>query len=269
MEGVDPALVFRIRAVGRLSAEDWSRRGLELLAEGADWDYVVLSEGAESPAFSRALAAYARAPDEEGAKAPLSSFFGELEAIEAYGPDDRLLPEVAAARDDLPGPVDIVIWPASNDAEAAHRVEQVTAAVAAVKGSISTSDQRARSPVVRAILDGDGTRQLATVPVVETIRLPVLPYVDPSAWRDARYDDLTVEQAEGAPIGVLDDAIATGHPLLNGLVQAIASFPEGRTWEQPAEHGTMVAGLAAYGDLKSRFARVPYFELVAGWLKGE
>jgi subtilisin family serine protease len=250
IEGVDPALVFRIRVTGRLSAEDWRRRGLELLAEGEDWDYVVLSAGSDSPAVTRELAAYARAPDEEGAKAPLSSFFGELEAIEPYGPEDRLAAGVANTRDRTPGPVDIVIWAAADEREASHRVEQVIAAAESVQGVVTASDRRPRSPVVRAVLDGAGTRALASVPVVETIRLPVLPYVDPSAWRDARLADLDVQRGSGTPVGVLDDAIATAHPLLHGLVTATASFPAGRAWEQLGEHGTMVAGLAAYGDFE-------------------
>jgi hypothetical protein len=251
VEGVDPALVFRIRATGRLSAEQWHSRGLELLSEGGDWDYVVLSPGEGTPEMAGELARYAAAPDRQGAKARLSSFFGTLEAIEPYRPEDRLADNVAETLDGEPGPVDILIWAAPDIAEATRRIEQVTAAVEAHGGKVTASDRRPRSPVIRAILDGAAARSLASIPVVEAMRLPAFPYVDPADWRDIREENLEVQRRDGPPVGVLDDAIATGHPLLSGLVNVTRSFPAGHAWQQMGEHGTMVAGLAAYGDFET------------------
>ncbi len=250
LEGVDPALVFRVRTSGRVSVDEWQRRGLELLAEGEEWDYVVLSSGEAAPTASNELARYAQSADEVGASAPLSSFFGTLEAIEPYGPEDRLATEIAEILDSEPGPVDIIIWASSSAEEAGHRIGQVATAIESIGGTITASDRRPRSTIVRALLDGAGARRIATIPVVEAIRLPALPYVDPAEWRDLRENDISVERRNGAPIGVLDDAIAIGHPLLRDLVSATHSFPEGHAWEQPGEHGTMVAGLAAYGDFE-------------------
>lgn len=250
VEGVDPALVFRIRATGRLSAEQWHSRGLELLSEGGDWDYVVLSPGEGIPEIADELARYAAAPDRQGAKARLSSFFGALETIEPYGPEDRLADDVAEMLDGEPGPIDIFVWAAPDDTEATRRVEQITAAVEAQGGEVTASDRRPRSPVVRAILDGVAARRLSRIPVVEMMRPPALPYVDPADWRDIREDDLETEHRNGVPIGVLDDAIATAHPLLRNLVTATRSFPANHPWQQMGEHGTMIAGLAAYGDFE-------------------
>lgn len=250
IEGVDPGMVFRIRTAGRISSEDWARRGLELLTEGEEWNYVVLSPGAEPPKVGSELATYAQGPDEEGASAPLASFFAMIDAIEPYGPDDRLTAEVAGALEAEPGPADLVIWPAVDRDEAARRVEQVVLATQALGGEILASDARPRSPIVRATLTGDQARELATVPVIEVVQLPAVPYVDPCDWRDMKEDELEVEEHDGPLIGVLDDAIATGHPLLRGVVSATHAFPAGRIWQQPGEHGTMVAGLAAYGDFE-------------------
>ena len=251
IEGVDPALVFRIRTASRLTIEQWQSRGLELLSEGGDWDYVVLSPGADTPRLTAELARYARAPDRDKAKAALSSFFGLIESIEPYGPEDRLADDVAKALDGQPGPVDILIWAAPDDAEGGRRMDPVTAAIEAQGGNITASDRRARSLVIRAVLDGPTARLLANIPVVELIRPPLLPYVNPSDWRDIRVDELESEHRGGVPIGVLDDAIAAGHPLLRTLVSASRSFPAGHAWQQPGDHGTMVAGLALYGDFET------------------
>jgi len=252
IEGVDPALVFRIRTSGRLSSEQWGNRGLELLSEGGDWDYVVLSPGKDTPRIAAELTRYAAAPDLEGAAARLSSFFGAIEAIEPYGPEDRLSDDIAKTLDAQPGPVDILIWAATDDAEAAKRIAQVTAVLEAQEAAITAMDPRARSPVIRAILDGPTARLIANIAVVELMRPPLLPYVDPSDWRDIGPDELVGEHRGGVPIGVLDDAIATGHPLLGALVSATRSFPANHAWQQPGPHGTMVAGLALYGDLETR-----------------
>lgn len=252
VEGVDPALVFRVRAGGRIDADKWRTRGLELLTEGADWHYVVLSPGDAPPEFASDLDRYAEGPDEDGARSPLASFFAWVEAFEPYGPEDRLADSVVGELAELaePAPVDVVIWPAKNEAQADDRVRQVERAVAGAGGEVIAVDRAPRSPVVRARLDADGARAIATVPVVEVLQLPAVPYVDPSDWRDARIDDLAVEVRDGPPIGVLDDAVASGHQLLTDVVAGARSFPADRAWEAPGEHGTMVAGLAAYGDFE-------------------
>jgi subtilisin family serine protease len=148
--------------------------------------------------------------------------------------------------------MDILIWAATDDAEAARRIAQVTTVLEAQKATITATDRRARSPVIRTILDGPTARLIANIAVVELMRPPLLPYIDPSDWRDISPDELAGEHNGGVPIGVLDDAIATGHPLLGTLVSAARSFPSGHPWQQPGPHGTMVAGLALYGDLETR-----------------
>jgi hypothetical protein len=250
VEGVDPALVFRVKTSGRVGADKWRNRGLELLTEGGDWDYVVLSPGVAPPKIGDELHRYTDGPDEEGAPAPLSSFFAMLEEIHPYGSEDRLPVEVAAELDLRPGPVDLVIWPASSDLESKRRVEQVLAVVRRVGGTVTATDRNRRSPAIRATLDGPMARELATVPVLELLRLPAIPYVDPSDWRDIRAEDLRVERRDGPPIGVLDDAIGTANPLLRDVVEGSYAFPETHAWQPPGDHGTMVAGLAAYGDFE-------------------
>ena len=242
--------MFRVKASGRVGADKWRNRGLELLTEGGEWDYVVLSPGVAVPKIGDELARYTDSPDEEGARAPLSSFFAMLEEIYPYGPEDRLAPEVSAELDLVPGPVDLVIWPASNREEAALRVEQVVKVVRNLGGAVTATDKNQRSPAIRATLDGAMARVLATVPVLEILRLPAIPYVDPSDWRDIKDEDLRIERRDGPPIGVLDDAIGTANPLLRNVVAASYAFPADHAWQPAGDHGTMVAGLAAYGDFE-------------------
>jgi hypothetical protein len=90
--------------------------------------------------------------------------------------------------------------------------------------------------------------------VVERIRTPPTPYLEPSDWMARRLEDLEYRFEDGEPIEVIDDAIAA-HPLLDGTVRSRRSFPAAHSWAQPSRHGTMVAGLAAYGEFEARCAR--------------
>lgn len=57
---------------------------------------------------------------------------------------------------------------------------------------------------------------------------------------------------DNAPgLAVLDSGLATGHPLLSRAVGDAQSFLPGKGPEDEHGHGTLVAGLALYGDLES------------------
>lgn len=54
---------------------------------------------------------------------------------------------------------------------------------------------------------------------------------------------------ENAPgLVVLDSGLTTGHPLLSPAIGEAESFLEGKTPEDEHGHGTLVAGIALYGD---------------------
>jgi subtilisin family serine protease len=75
-----------------------------------------------------------------------------------------------------------------------------------------------------------------------------------------------------APIAVLDSGIVAGHPLLAPAVGEAASFLTGKGGEDEHGHGTMVAGLALYGDVK-RCAEarsfIPQFHILSGRVTDE
>lgn len=105
--------------------------------------------------------------------------------------------------------------------------------------------------MVRARLSGAGVDALLGLAVVERVRFPPSPFIEPSDWTQVGAEDLELEIADGSSIGVIDDGIASGHPLLRaGGVASSRSFPAGHTWAPPSPHGTMVAGLAAFGGFE-------------------
>lgn len=253
VEGVDPGLVFKVRATGRIEDRDWERRELMLLGDTADWTYFVLSVDDVPADLLRKLRRYEAGPDEEGGAAVGRTFFNALEDIRPYGRDDRRSLELP---EDLPGLaepllVDVVVWPSANYDEAGRRLRQVRRVVEAFRGDQVAYDDRPRFTVLRARLSGEGVEALLGLAVVERVRLPPTPFIEPSDWTQVSADDLDRQIDDGEPIGVIDDGIADGHPLLaDGGIASRRSFPPDHNWAVPGPHGTMVAGLAAFGDFE-------------------
>lgn len=255
IDGVDPDLVFKLSATTRIEDDTLAARQLTLLGESADYTYFVLSSDQASE-LRRALARYAASPDQEGAKAPLSSLFGNLDAILPYEAIDRTgqgIAELLAERPTSPRVVDISVWASGDLAEAQRRVAAVRAVVEQNNGQTLDTDDRPRYTVVRALVGIECLEQLLALSVVERARTPPVPFLDPADWFDRDSANITVATVGGAPpIGVLDDAPQSAHPLLAPVVVAELSYPKGYGWQQRGVHGSMVAGLAAYGDIESQ-----------------
>ena len=241
--GIDPDLVFKVRAANtRLTDEALAPRGLIPLGETADYLYFVMAhdEGAE---LAAALGRYSSGPDEDGAKGPLYTLFDRVEAIEPYGPEDRRGPGL----DDLapsaqPHTVDVSIWPSEDWDEAQRRSNVVITVINLTGGQIVHQAIGIRRSVLRVSVNDEGLSNLLDTSVVERVRTPPVPFIDPSDWRDVNVDDLVLRPQGGVAVGVLDDEPASGHPLLTGLISSVTEVgPSGHTWPAPGDHGTQVA----------------------------
>lgn len=251
VDGVDPRRVFKIRSSTRLTDAELSSRDLELLGDTDDWIYFVVPDDDAAAEFYRAIDAY-QAGGAAGGSAPLSGFFDRIGQIEAYGPEDRLTKPLAEAssRGEWPLILDVVIWPSPDQSEAVRRVGDVTRALDQYDGVLRGSDSRPQSTVVRASCGESALDAVLGLMVVEKVRLPLAPLLEPSSWLTAQSADFSSPAAIDAIVGVLDDGVAVSHPLLAGVVIASYEFPEVHTWQPIGSHGTMVAGLAAYGGFE-------------------
>lgn len=241
--GIDPDLVFKVRAANtRLNDEALEARGLIPLGETADYLYFVMvhDEGNE---LAAALGRYSGGPDEDGARGPLYTLFDRVEAIEPYGPEDRRGPGL----DDLDVAaqwqvVDVSIWPSENWEEAQRRSNIVISVVNLTQGSIVHQAIGPRRSVLRVSVNNAGLNNLLETSVIERIRTPPVPFIDPSDWRDVDANDFELQTQRGVAVGMLDDQPAEGHPLLTGLIASVIEIgPSGYIWPIPGNHGTEVA----------------------------
>lgn len=248
--GVDPDLVFKMRATGGLDLDMLARRGVTALGETADWTYFVLSRD-EGAALAASVRDYAAGPDADGGKGQDRSLFDKLDGIEPYGPADRRGPglediSVGVQRTVL----DVSVWPSSDAEEAQRRTETVRNVVADTAGEVLREDVRPQLTVLRVAVNSAGLDDLLATSVVEGVRTPPVPFLDPSDWRNVTAQELSVQATAGVAVGILDDAPATGHPLLAGLIASVSYLePAGHTPSAAGHHGSLVAGRVLFPSL--------------------
>lgn len=257
IEGVDPAYVFKIRATGPLQDSALRSSGLQFLGDTKEWTYFVLAPGDDPAELRKHLGEYGAAGD-RAAEAPGRTFFDSIEEFLPYGHEDRRGPGIPAEGEDFDEPmaVDVVVWPSPDAQTARARVNDVRLVIAqSGTAAVLTADERARFMVVRARVDQAVLDDLLDLPVVEHIRIPPAPRLEPSTWRNVTIDELPEPRVElVAPMGLIDDEVMD-HPLLPAAVLASRTgVPADHPWLPPSDHGTLVAGLYAYGDIEDALA---------------
>lgn len=189
-EGVDPRHVFKVRAASRIPEAGWAGRGLEPLGESAEgWTYFVLTSDDTGTQLAADLADYAAGPDTDGAPAPLSSVFGLIEEVLPYGPEDRRGPGLPDGPLEERTIIDVELWPSSDREEAVRRAAEVAAVLDQTQGELIAQDVRPQFTVVRCRVDDAGLSGLLDLPVIERVRTPPEPFLDPSDWLPATADE--------------------------------------------------------------------------------
>lgn len=234
--------MFKIRATSRLTESDLRNKGLQHLGESEGWDYFVLPHDEQATTFKGALRAYQLS---EAGK----SVFALIDDIEPYGPDDRRGPGVGEHEmPAFPLLVDIHLWPAPSRPEAQERLDAVRAVVG---GQELAADDQPAFLLMRASVDETTLVRLLELSPVERVRVPPSPYLSPTDWiGPSALDSVEQPAARSGVVGVIDEGVHVGHALLQGLVDSF-EVPAERAWAPLTQHGTMVAGLAAYGDFES------------------
>ncbi|MFC6088223.1 S8 family serine peptidase [Saccharothrix lopnurensis] len=232
--GVDPNFVFKIRAAGRPQESMLEGRNLQVLGETADYTYFVLSDDGTT-GLATALSDYA-------SNGALNSLVDLIDDIEPYGAEDRRGPGLESPP---PGRflVDITIWPSRNRAQAESRATMIDAILDRTNGQVQLRSLSPRRNIIRALVDVNTLEDLLETSVVEQVRTPPVPFLDFRDWRTLSASEITREQVDSAPVGVLDDAPAITHPLLEGVVKSVDPIgPNDYPWQQPGDHGSEVVG---------------------------
>jgi len=242
--GVDPDLVFKIKAGARPDDSSFEGRGLQVLGETVDYTYFVLA-GDQGSLLEQAIERYVRTGE-------LRSFFNQIDDIEPYGPADRTGPGIP----DLDGSpsgqhtLDVIIWPSGTYSEAERRTRSVEQIVGHNGGRILLRSVSSRRSYLRVSVSSAGLDDLLNTSVVELLRTPPVPFLDFRDWRNLDISTTSRAEVVSEVVGVLDDSPESAHPLLSGLVASDESLaPPAYQWQQRGTHGTEVVGRVLFPAL--------------------
>lgn len=258
-EPVDSRIVLVFDGRAALTAGPFRRWSMTPLAEGAGNAYLVLSDAESRALFAELVALYGGEPDEwlepESWRRQLDAIAG----VRLYDRQDRVTSELVELAFDQPEAVDVLIWPSTledrrrRETVARGRIDEIEGLVlqAGSRNSanrVVVTDPRPDTTMVRVIADRELLEAILDHPYVERVRPPLRPHVTHADLAGVPMPS-TAPRPDGEAIGVIDDLIID-NPYLAGSVVDRAAFPPSWTYGPATTHGTNVAGIAAYGDLR-------------------
>ena len=277
--GIAPHLVFRIPVVANVSLDGLTSKleaaGLTIVSIEPDKAVVVFRDDANLSEFKRALRSYQRGPriDPATQQPYRSTQWDVFEYIEApqmrsWSRADRLGSRLKAeAGDDTLQLVstrlyivDVELWHRGSQALARESLRELTEFIQ----SNQQQGERIRDQfagesfcLARVSVMGDKLSHLLDLSIVAEVDTPPTPVFDSMLAARVTHRDFPVPprpDPDGPRLCIIDSGVTTNHPLLEANIGHAASVMT--VDDDPSDqhgHGTMVAGLAVYGDVRSRY----------------
>jgi hypothetical protein len=261
---VNPALILRVRMSGALLEQEWEKVGLTILSTDPDRTLILFSSTDDLAQFREKLDTFGQGTPEGQKNPSYASFIGGIEGIGEVEPSDRIGPRFKAdgfvAVDDLlPDEtylVDLELWDLGRRELRVRALGDIADYVKARGGDIFDEYIGPSISMMRVQATGALIRTLLTVEEVATVDLPPQPDLEVADLLqmtlgevppfDFEADDLPV-------IGVIDSGL-NAHPLLEGVIVGSIAVPETLGTADDLGHGTRVAGVAIFGDLRAQLA---------------
>ncbi len=263
--GIDPSLILRVQldSGSTIDEEIWERCGLILLSIDQNKTLVLFSSDTSLTDFKSRLSKYQAGPIRAKQKnAPHNSIFASIDEIGEIRPQDRIgrlfrferIRGVNDFNDSTQYVVDIELWDFGTQQVNQTKLDELGGFIRRKGGRVSDRYIGESMVLLRARVTGALIKSILEVDYVASVDMPPKPSLSVNELLEVSIEDLNDVPApeNGAPgIAVLDSGLSTGHPLLGPAVGEATSVP--RSWADASDgngHGTMVAGLALYGDIE-------------------
>lgn len=252
----NPAFIFKIKIEsGFVSEDDWRRSNLTVLSEEPDGAIVLFSPD-QLAEFRNRIGIYSE-PIVDGKKNPRQAWIASLtEEMELWGRENRIGRKLRGAEIDPNAEyyLDVELWVYGTNEENQQRITALEQFIGNHGGSVTDRYPGnnlflARVRVTGAILD-----QMLEIGEIREIDLPPEPAMEMPEYYRSQIDDfqtpITPPALNSPGVCVIDSGLAVGHPVLANAVGDARAFPItlGTEIDQNG-HGTMVSGLALYGDV--------------------
>jgi len=263
-EFVDPALILRVQMTGAAMEEDWERVGLSVLSSDADRTLVLFASNEDMQEFRARLDAYQRGAPPGQKHAPYNNFVAGIESIGSIEPRDRIgrrfredgYREEADFESEIFYLVDVELWDVGDRRLRERKIDDVILYIEARGGEAYDRYIGPSISMFRARVTGALIRTLMTVESISSIDLPPVPDV-----MTTEALDMTLAIAPGlntlgddAPlIGIIDSGVID-HPFFADIIAGAIGVPAGLGTADVWGHGTRVAGVAVFGDLRAQLS---------------
>ena len=260
IEGIDPELILKVHLAAPIQEDTWRTAGFKVLAQEPGGILVLFSDDTELKAFRERLAEYQKGVQGEAKNPAYNHLFAAIEDVRSLSASDRigwrLRVDGKSSAADFEAranfTIDVELWDAPTHLDRLVRVQKIVEHVEAAGGEIlSRYVGTAGLIVLRARMRGSVLRGLLELPVIARVDVPPIPDLGERDPPVVTIEDVAAlpPSAEAPLIGIIDSG-STEHPLLAPSLVDSLGEPETLGSADIWGHGTKVAGIAAFGDIR-------------------
>lgn len=262
--GIESSLILRVQLNPRAAVDEeaWERCGLVLLSVDENKTLVLFSSDTDLSDFKRRLGEYQQGLPPKQKGAPHQQMFASIDQIGDIRAEDRIgrlfradgVEDLAAIENAKEYVVDVELWDLGSRDANRGKVAELRRFIEQQGGRVSDYYVGESLVLLRSRCTGRVIKDLLEIDYVALVDLPPKPTLTVSEFLDVGIEDLPKVSAppDGAPgVAVLDSGLTAAHPLIGPAVGEATSVP--RAWGDASDghgHGTMVAGLALYGNVE-------------------
>ena len=259
---VTPSLILRVKMEGGLQEEEWEKLGLSVLSSDEDKHLVLFSSTQDINDLKARLEAYERGVPVGQKNPQYAGFVSAIEEISEVQPEDRigkrLKEEGYTSLADFVGQqkriVDVEIWDLGSRPLREAKVEQISEFIEANESKVLDTFIGPSITMMRLEVNEALIADVLILDEVSLIDLPPRTDLEIEELQNQTVDDIpeVLTLGDDAPvIGVIDSGV-NDHPLLRDLLVGSIAVPDTLGVADDFGHGTRVAGISIYGDLRNQ-----------------